>query len=210
MTPTDRDRAILWARQMLKQEFVVLDTETTGLDDDAEVCSIAVIARNGTILLDSLVKPYSPIPAAASRIHGITNEMVQGAPTFTEVLIQIHPFLTDKTVLVYNRDYDQRILLQSATAENIEFTPWWRPALHGEQARWHCVMEWFAQFYGDWNDYKESYTWKKLVAAASYFNISTDGAHGALADALMTLRVVEGMAKAQLSTETSATSQGKI
>jgi len=65
----------------------------------------------------------------------------------------------------------------------------------------HCVMEWFAQYYGDWNDYYQSYRWQKLTTAANYFGIPTNGAHGAAADALTTLRVVEAMAASKTSKE---------
>ena len=48
----------------------ILDTETTGLYDDAEIVEISIIDENGGVLLDTLVKPLKPIPAEATAIHG--------------------------------------------------------------------------------------------------------------------------------------------
>ncbi len=64
---------------------VVLDTETTGLDAAFPV-EVSVLAVDGTVLPDTLVDPGMPIPAAATAIHGITDEMVAGAPRFADVL----------------------------------------------------------------------------------------------------------------------------
>ena len=63
----------------------ILDTETTGLYDDAEIVEISIIDENGGVLLDTLVKPLKPIPAEATAIHGITNEMVATAPTWVAI-----------------------------------------------------------------------------------------------------------------------------
>lgn len=168
------------------KDFVVLDTETTGLDSRAEIVSIAVIRSDGTTLLDTLVKPVRPIPPDATRIHGITNEMVKDAEAFpTE---RLHKLLNGQRVIVYNASYDQSMLYRSAKAVDAEHVEW------AMIADWHCAMEAFAEIYGDWNDYHQSYRWQKLATACRYYNIPVVGAHGALADCLMTLEVCKKMA----------------
>ena len=42
-------------------DFVVLDTETTGLDSRAEIVEISIIDKHGNTLFDSLIKPKNPI-----------------------------------------------------------------------------------------------------------------------------------------------------
>lgn len=201
MELTDRDHAILWARQITKEDqFCILDTETTGLDDEAECCSIGIVDNNGEVLYQSLVKPTKPIPTQASQIHGISDDTVINSPNFMEILPALHWFLKNRLVLIYNRDYDQRIIQQSARAVGAtRFEPWWLAPTNDKQ--WHCVMEQFAQFYGDWDEYRGSFRWKKLTIAASYFDLDTQGAHGAVVDCLMTLGVVKGMANTKLSHE---------
>jgi DNA polymerase-3 subunit epsilon len=54
-------------------------------------------------------------------------------------------------------------------------------------------MEAYAEWYGDWNSYHGSYTYQKLTNAARRFGVTTEGAHSALADCLMTLAVIKAM-----------------
>lgn len=167
--------------------FIVLDTETTGLYESAEIVSVAVIDSSGKTLLDTLVKPVRPIPADATRIHGITNEMVKDVQPFP--CEQLFRLLYGRDVIVYNADYDRSMLYRSAKAAQTTFTEW------AEISRWFCAMQHFAEIYGDWNDWHQSYRWQKLSTACSYYKIPVVGAHGALADCLMTLEVCKKMAE---------------
>lgn len=62
----------LLAQQWLDDNRLFIDTETTGLGDDAEIVEICIIDSHGFILLNTLVKPTKPIPDEAIAIHGIT------------------------------------------------------------------------------------------------------------------------------------------
>lgn len=95
---------------------VVLDTETTGLRG-AEIVEIAVVDLDGNVLFDSLVKPANPIPLEAQKIHGITNDMVKDALIWPEVWKQLYPILQDKKILIYNSEFDCRLMMES-------FYPW--------------------------------------------------------------------------------------
>jgi DNA polymerase-3 subunit epsilon len=91
--------------QQTQEDWVILDTETTGLDD-AEIVEIAIIDRVGEILLDTLIKRSIPIPAEVTEIHGVSDAMVADAPTFHEVYSRIHAVLKDKLLLIYNSAFD--------------------------------------------------------------------------------------------------------
>lgn len=173
---------------VLSGDFVVLDTETTGLQR-GEICQIAVIDSEGTTLIDSLVKTHDAIPADAYRIHGISDRDVMDAPTFPELLPELRPLLTDTNVLVYNAVYDRKMLHQSAERWGIEKTDW------KVLSPWWCAMAAFAPIFGEWNSYRGSYTWKSLSTAAEFYNVPVSNAHNALGDCLMTLAVVNRIAR---------------
>ncbi|MFM9700918.1 3'-5' exonuclease [Streptomyces europaeiscabiei] len=61
---------------------------------------------------DTLLNPGGePIPAAATAIHKITDAMVEGAPTFSEILTRLTEALAGRRIVIYNRDYDTGRLL---------------------------------------------------------------------------------------------------
>jgi DNA polymerase-3 subunit epsilon len=85
----DRASAVLWAREQLNHEdWVILDTETTGIVR-AEIVEIAIINHLGETRLDTLIKPSIPIPAEVTELHGISDAMVADAPTFPEAYPRI-------------------------------------------------------------------------------------------------------------------------
>jgi len=182
----DKLRAIKTAQQWLSQEPLYLDTETTGLDDRAEICDIAVVDHTGNVLLDTLVRPKRPIPAAATTVHGISNSDVAAAPTFADILPKLHRLVDGRLVIIYNAQYDTRMLVQSAKSRDIKSIP---------ASDWVCAMELYAKFYGDWSNYRQAYTWQKLGNAARQCGIQLpDNLHRATADAELTRLVVQYIA----------------
>ena len=176
----DRAAAVQWARDLLaSNESVVLDTETTGLHDDAEICAIAIVAPSGQVLLDSLVKPTRPIPPAAARIHGIDDTDVATAPTFAELVPQLRELLSGATVVIYNAEFDERLLEQSAAAHGLTY----EVPIFGAY-KYDCAMLSYAAYCGAWNDRREAYRWQQLPG----------GDHSAAGDCLATLNLIRRMA----------------
>ncbi|TXI96419.1 MAG: 3'-5' exonuclease, partial [Burkholderiaceae bacterium] len=171
----DRVRAVLWAREQLSQEdWVILDTETMGLDD-AEIVEIAIIDRTGQTLLDTLIKPSIPIPAEVTEIHGITDEMVATAPSFPEIYPRIAETLTNKRVIIYNAAFDIPILDYCCHLHNL-------PSLMLTK-RSDCLMEWVAQWAGNWSAYHKDYRYVPL-----------NGGHRALEDCTAAFQLIKKMA----------------
>lgn len=183
------------ADQQLKQflemirrdEFAVLDTETTGLHV-GEIVQIAIVDNTGKTLLDTLVKPVLGIPSDATGIHGITNEMVTDALGWNIIAPQVMDIIKGRDLVVYNAKYDRKMMHQSNEHYSLEKIHW------AEIARWWCAMEAYAEFYGDWNSYHGSFRWQSLTNAMFQQDLSTQTAHSALGDCLMTLALVRKMA----------------
>lgn len=171
--------------------YLILDTETTGINSTSEIVSIAVIASDGRTLLNTLVHPTRPIPAEATKIHGITNEQVKDALPFPAELL--HEMLKDRNVIIYNADYDVTMLFRSTDMAGLPYIDW------NKVANYHCAMEAFAEIYGDWNDYRKSYRWQKLDTAANYYKVKAVEAHSALGDCLTTLAVCKKMVASEVS-----------
>lgn len=181
--PLTRANAIAWAREIVgNPDVVYLDTETTGLGRFAKICDIAIVAQDGTVLLDTLINPGEPIPAAATNVHGITDEMVADAPTWRDVAADIACLLENRRVVIYNRGYDAELLEQ----HNKEID--WHPF----NADYQCAMLAYSDFDGTMGNYR-TLKWHKLDAAAAHFGIAPGG-HRALADTETTRQVVHAMA----------------
>ncbi|MGQ6610540.1 3'-5' exonuclease [Serratia sp. IR-2025] len=182
MTPKQK------AQQWIDDNCLILDTETTGLGDDAEIVEIAVIDTAGKTLLNTLVKPKSIIPVSAIAIHGITNEMVNDAPSWPEVCSELYPMISGRKVVIYNSGYDTRVIDQ--TNEDWGITE----HLNIEWPTFECAMLAYAEFYGQKSD-RGGYKWQKLTAAAEQQGVVIEGTpHRALSDCLTTLGIIKAMA----------------
>jgi DNA polymerase-3 subunit epsilon len=180
--------AATMAQCWLEHDAVILDTETTGLDWGCEVVEISIIqARTGLILMNTLVRPVNPIPAEATAIHGITNEMVEDAPLFFDVAISVARILSGRTVIAYNSAFDKKMLCSSAAYSSGE-----PPYVNSD---FQCAMLAYAQFKGDWNHGQGSFKWHSLVNAAKQQEIELEGtAHRALYDCQLTRALILKMA----------------
>jgi len=181
-------RACAW----LEANALILDTETTGLGDDAEVVELAVIDCAGNVLLDTLVRPSGPVPAEAVAIHGITDAMFADAPTWSEIHDRFCDLVECRQVVIYSREFDARLISQTARRYGLQAPKGFDQVL--EHDRIHCAMQAYAEFRGEWSEERGQYRWQKLSAAAQQQGVTVENAHRALGDCLMTLGVVRAMA----------------
>ena len=190
--PARREAISRQARAWLEANALILDTETTGLGDDAEVVELAVIDCAGVVLLDTLVRPSGPVPAEAGAIHGITDAMLADAPTWSEFHARFCGLVEGRQVVIYSREFDTRVITQTARRYGL-------PAPQGfdlvlDPGSIHCAMQAYAEFRGEWSAEKGRYRWQKLSAAAQQQGVTVTNAHRALGDCLMTLGLVRAMA----------------
>ena len=94
--------------------FLFLDVETTGFrPETAEIIEIALaVWHNGTVTdrYSSLVNPLIPIPFEVTQLTGITDEMVQSAPTFPQIMRDVRLFIEERTIVGHNVGFDMSFL----------------------------------------------------------------------------------------------------
>ncbi len=175
----ERQTAIQLARVYYQARPVYLDTETTGLNDWDEIVEICILDHDGSVLLDTLVKPRQSIPVEAVRIHGISGAMVEQAPAWPQVWPQVEAILRGRYVGIYNAEFDKRMLRQTHQAHSLEWDP--------RGISFFCIMDLFTRYYG-------SGRMQKLETAGEYFRLSFPNSHRARADTILARAVLERMA----------------
>lgn len=100
---------------MLNLSFVCLDTETTGLDQSAEIIEIGMVkVINGQVAdqYSQLIQPYNPIPETITQLTGIDNDMVADQPHWPQAEQAILDFIGDFTLVAHNVSFDRGMLEQ--------------------------------------------------------------------------------------------------
>lgn len=95
---------------MLHERYCVIDVETTGLRPLKDrVVEIACALVDGDRVVGrwaTLVNPCIPIPAAATAIHGINNEMVADAPVIESALSDARRLCSGRVVAAHCARFD--------------------------------------------------------------------------------------------------------
>jgi len=175
------------ARAWLRPGVFILDTETSGLSPSADnILSITVRDAFDNIWADWLIKPDKPINelGRAFEINGISNEMVKDAPTWADVWPEMHSWLRGNLVLCYNVAFDRSFIQGMAQRAKLPY--------HGIQ--WACVMEWYAEWHGEWDYRRRAHRWCKRTTACWEQDVKIEDAHTAGGDTKMTLDLIRTIA----------------
>lgn len=176
----DQRKATRWAKELVTtREFVVLDSETTGLKDPVNFVELSIADPDGNALLNTTVRPKLPIESGAAKVHGYTAVDLEGSPSFKEIYPELLDAISGRRVVVYNAPYDRRVFDTEVGMLGA------RGLLSGRYLpAWECAMGWFAQYVGE-SGKRGGYKSQKLPG----------GDHSALGDCQATLKVLEKMAQ---------------
>ena len=98
-------------------DFVVFDTETTGLapsrDRIIELAAIHYVDGKPVSRFQTYINPDRPIPPEITKINGITDDMVANCPTISAVLPSFEAFINTSTLVAHNLDFDLKFLYYS-------------------------------------------------------------------------------------------------
>jgi DNA polymerase III subunit epsilon len=159
-----------------KNVLAFLDVETTGLSPfhDDRICEIGIVRTSGSRILarlDTLVNPERPVSYGALGVHGITDEMLSGAPKFADISGEVMEILKDSVVICHNAQFDLSFLSSELKRCDIEM-PDFRT---GDTLR-------IARRYFDFPS-------NSLGNIVDYIGIEMDKRHRALSDAEATFKV---------------------
>lgn len=161
------------------KDYVVFDLETTGFrfdsDEIIEISAVKVLDHRVVDTYSTLVRPTIRIPASATKVNHITNDMVSGAPELAEALEGFVDFVETGILVGHNiHNFDMNFVYDAA-------------------------MQVFQT--GIYNDYIDTLHLAKnclpqmnhhrLSDVAEYFGISTEGAHRALNDCVINQKCYE-------------------
>ena len=176
-------------------EFVVFDTETTGLsptkDRIVELSAIRFVDGIPTEIFETFINPEREISPETSAINHITNDMVADAPTISEVLPSFEAFVGNSPLVAHNLDFDIKFLYYSGST--ITDTPRkYYDTLGQSQKMLRKMKHKYNREYGMWEEDYDSY-WDvidyKLGTIAEYFDITFPCQHRASGDAIVTGKV---------------------
>jgi DNA polymerase-3 subunit epsilon len=158
-------------------EFLVVDTETNGLaGDDCELTEVGAVLVGGGELHDrwgSLCRTSAPLRRGIQRLTGITQAMVDGAPSLEDVLPPLGELLQGRVMVAHNAPFDRRVLRQAFDRIGL---PWPDPPVLCTAAMARSMLPLQRR--------------RGLTVLADALGIEVETAHRALADAETCARVL--------------------
>lgn len=165
-----------------KTEYVVFDTETTGLNAaEHTIIEIAAVKMRGLEIVDKwteLIDPQLEIGPKTTEITGITNEMLRGKDTLEVVLPRFKEFAGNAVLVAHNAEFDKNFI--NACAKRIGMEPWSNPFLD--------TLPLARMMYKGMRNYR-------LGTLAKRFNVELINAHRALDDTVALAHVFQYMLK---------------
>lgn len=169
------------APYLKENDIVVFDFETTGLSaTDCKIIEIgAVKIHNGKITeqFETFVDPEEHIPEDSTKIHGIIDSDVAGAPNFYKALQDFYKFTRNATLVGYNVSFDYSFLLKYGREAGYNFD---NPQID--------VLKLAVKNVHGLKNYK-------LKTVATGLGVLLDNAHRAVYDAIATAEVFIKLAK---------------
>lgn len=157
--------------------YAIVDLETTGGDAAVNrITEIAILVHDGSKLVDqfsTLINPQEPIPPFITELTGITNNMVENAPTFADIAGRVLELTEEKVFVAHNVRFDYACLKEEFRRIGLTF-----------RRRQLCTVRLSRRILPGIASYS-------LGNLCQHVNIAIEGRHRALGDATATLKLFE-------------------
>lgn len=105
--------------------YVIVDIETTGGNpSQGGITEIAAILHDEDRVVDrfhSLIDPERMVPSFITGLTGIDNDMLEGAPTFSEIADELYDFLKGNVFVAHNVNFDYSFIREALKFSGIEY-----------------------------------------------------------------------------------------
>lgn len=156
--------------------LVIFDFETTGLDSNSdriiEIGGLRVENEKRISEFQCLVKPDVPLPEEASKITGITEDMLKDQPSIRDTLPDFLKFINGAILVAHNADFDMAFLRNES-------------ARLGYQIDWpcFCTLKMARHFLPDLDS-------KSLDTLAEHYDLTFEARHRSIGDCKVTHSVL--------------------
>ena len=189
-------KELLWIFTQLPDDYVVLDTETTGLPDENGLPDIVTLGitvvrhREIAASIEFQIRPQKPISAEAQAIHGITNERAAEFEPFEPQWQQIAEYLKGQLIVIHNASFDWPILLDHVDRYGLKM-----PAVHGVFCSQKAAIPWAQTMNLPCSHRGPSLDMLTRALGVENLRVKKSGLHGAKIDSRQLAQVVVVMSR---------------
>lgn len=156
--------------------FAITDIETTGGSPAGNaITEIAIIISDGKKVIEeysTLINPQKNIPHYITVLTGITNEMLEDAPTFDQVADEIYERFEGKVFVAHNVNFDYSFIKAAFDRIGRSFN-------HNKL----CTVRYSRKMFPGLKSYS-------LGALCTHFDLNNDNPHRALNDTMMAFELL--------------------
>lgn len=185
---------LLWIFAQLPDDYIVLDTETTGLPDEngpPDIVTLGITMVRDREIAESVefkTRPQKRISEEAKSIHGITSEQASGFDSFESQWSQIAEYLKDHLIVIHNASFDWTILLDYVARYGLAMPP-----IQGVFCSQKAAIPWAQAMNLPCSHRGPSLDILTKALGVEDLRAKGDGSHGAEIDSWQTSRVIEMM-----------------
>ena len=185
---------LLWIFTQLPDDYIVIDTETTGLPDEnvlPDIVTLGITVVRGREMAESIefeIRPTRTISEEAQAVHGITDEQAAAFETFESQWSQIADYFKDQLIVIHNASFDWPILLDHVARYDVTM-----PQIKGVFCSQKAAIPWAQAKNLPCSHRGPSLDLLTEVLGVEDLRSKSDGIHGAAIDSRQADMTIEAM-----------------